>query len=455
MISDKFSVIVPSFNSARYLKDLVASIYGGESSLGTLPPQTVLPLDLVICDDGSTDNTEEVVQNLQKEYDRISYIKLSGNFGTPKACNEAIKYSSTEFITRIDADDMREPQSFEKLLQVQLENRHSMIYDDVRIFLKGKKQSATWKMNEYDFDKLLEENFIHAGIMFPKVAWEEVGGYPEEFIHGRDDWSFNVSLGIFGYCGIHVSYAGYLYRREQQNRTLRTKSSEWNARFKSMMTHRFKDIYDGRRPMGCCGNRSKNVSSQPVSRVSGSQPIVGGSEGMTTLEYMGGNYGSEFYYGPVTGTAYRFSVTKKLRNVDNRDLHSSRGTGLLDLHVGSHSLFRIYSRESAPDPVEVHEPEPELEVRSESYLTADIDDVQFSTTVSSSSEVSEKIDSSSEGTIIEVGQASHVGPQFVRKVKDAGITTWEQFLTHSVDELRSITGMSVEKLQTIIREITE
>ena len=341
-VAESLALVIPSFESAKYLPDLFSSIWGGESSLGLLSPQTLLPTEVIVVDDCSSDNTEAVVDEYRKVHSELVYLRLNKNRGTPTAMNEGVKAANSAYITRIDSDDMREPESFERMMEAQLANPHSLIYDNIKIFLKGQRQNQTWVMEDYDFDLLLERNFIHAGVMYPKQAWVDCGGYPEEFVHGRDDWSFNVAMGISGYCGVRVDYPGYLYRREQQNRSLRNQSSAWQKEFSDAMHSKFAEVYSGERKMGCCGNRKNRV--QATSKSSGTQvaqQIVAGETGMTVLQYQGGNAGSENYYGPVTGAAYRFSSSKSKKNVDNRDLHTDKGKGLLDLHVGSKPIFVV------------------------------------------------------------------------------------------------------------------
>jgi len=439
-----FSVIVPSFNSAKYLPDLFHSIFGGETSIGVLKAQTILPYEIIVVDDASQDNTEEVVDSFRSKFPRISYYRLNRNSGTPVACNVAVRNSSTEIITRIDSDDMREFESFERMLSIQRSNPNSFVFDDIKIFVNGKRQVHAWIMPEYDFFGLLRQNTIHAGIMFPKSAWEKCGGYPEEFVRGRDDWSFNVALGSVGCCGIHVPYAGYLYRREQQNRTLRNSSSEAQRDFMFQMTKRFPDLYSGRFPMGCCGNRgSRTATSKPSGS---SSELVVGEEGMTILEYQGGNYGTETFYGPVTRTPYRFNSTKySKRNVDNRDLHAPKGQGLLDFHNGSKPIFVIW-RPSEPV-VQVNDvPEvPDISKTVEVPETAD----------ATSSEVNEAVMTFPIRTPIESGQVKGITVKRIKALSDRGISDWESFVSSSSELLSEITGMSVEDINAIKKDLTE
>ena len=337
----------------------------------------------------------------------------------------------SKYITRIDADDMREFRSFENLMRIQILNPHSMIYDDVKIFLKGSRQDRDWKMPEYNFNDMLEKNFIHAGSMYPRQAWVDIGGYPEEFSHGRDDWAFNVAMGEKGYCGVRVDYCGYLYRREQQNRTLRNSSADSVLEFKSAMRSRFPDLYAGRFPMGCCGNRQSTVNAGLATRnqrTLSTPEVLGGEFGVTSLQYNGGNYGTEPYYGPVTGIVYKFSVSKNVRNVDNRDLHTAKGTGLLDLHDGPKAIFSVYEAPaSSPEPA----PEPAPEPSTEEIVEMSV----------------------AEPTPIEAGQASGIGPASVKKLSDSGIKDWETFLITSSDQLASTLGFNPSKIEDIKREI--
>jgi glycosyltransferase involved in cell wall biosynthesis len=337
-VAKSLAVIVPSYNAGKYLGDLVASIFGGKTSLGEMPGQSLQPEEIVICNDCSTDNTEEIVRNLNKLDSRIRYCKTPVNSGTSAACNTAIRNTDCKFITRIDADDMRESFSYESMYPILVNNLHSMVYDDITLFSNNERR-RTWTMQNYDFDNLLIQNFVHAGIMYTRKAWEEAKGYRESFRNGRDDWAFNVALGSVKYYGIHISRSGYLYRRDQQNRSITNGTSEWQAKFCEAMEKEFHSAYKERNKMGCCGNRNK-ITSSPAPSGSQVQTVVGAA-GMTVLAYQGDNTGKVSYFGPVTGAVYRFSAIpgKDKKNVDNRDLSTDRQTGLLDLSEFGKPLF--------------------------------------------------------------------------------------------------------------------
>jgi glycosyltransferase involved in cell wall biosynthesis len=432
------SLIIPSYNHAKYLTDLINSIFGGETCLGMMAPQELLPDEVIIADDCSIDNTEEVVFELSKLHREIKYVKLPKNSGTAIASNFAIENSHGKFITRIDSDDMRESFSFSNMMKAQLAYPHSYVYDDVMLFVNGQRKGKVWKMADYDFDSLLERNTNHAGIMFPRIAWEESKGYPPEFSDGRDDWAFNVALGVVGYCGIHIGGAGYLYRREQQNRTVKNATSEYQKLYHKKMHDHFESLYNGRFPMGCCGNRGVNKKMATTNKTS-RDVSLSGAEGMTILLYNGENYGLEAYYGPITGVGYTFSVKKNLKNVDNRDLHTAKGNGLLDLHHNGKPVFSVYSQ---PAPVPVPAPVPEL---AQEQVLETSEQVLSSTP---------KAPPSDESHPIEAGQLRGFGKALVGKLSAVGITTWELFLSTDSASLAETLGKSVDDIEKIKKEIT-
>lgn len=326
-LAKSLAVIVPAYNAGRYLEDLINSIYGGDTCLGPHTGQTLLPEEVIICDDCSTDNTAEIIQNLHNSNSRIRYCKTPTNSGTSAACNVAIRHTDCKFITRIDADDMREAFSYEVMYPLLLKNSHSMIYDDITLF-SNRERRRTWGLEEYDLDRILEYNYIHCGVMYTRKAWEDAKGYRERFNNGRDDWAFNVALGLAGYPGIHIKKPGYLYRRDQQNRSIKNGTSEWQLQFCEKMEKEFGDEYQKRGKM-CCGNRRGTSTQTPDVQ----KAALVGSEGMAILVYNGANVGTETFFGPVTGSPYRFSSIsgKNKRLVDVKDLHTDRNTGLLDL----------------------------------------------------------------------------------------------------------------------------
>lgn len=101
----KISCIMPAYNAGKYLKVAIDSILN----------QTFKDFELIIINDGSSDNTEDII--LSYDDSRIVYIKNERNLKLMKTLNKGIDKAKGEFISRMDSDDQAHPSLFERELQ--------------------------------------------------------------------------------------------------------------------------------------------------------------------------------------------------------------------------------------------------------------------------------------------------------------------------------------------------
>jgi len=100
------TVIIPSYNRAHVVKRAIKSVLA----------QTYQHFEIIIVDDGSTDNTAEVVKSIAD--DRVKYIRHDVNKGTPAAArNTGIREASGEFVGFVDSDDEWLPGKLEKQIE--------------------------------------------------------------------------------------------------------------------------------------------------------------------------------------------------------------------------------------------------------------------------------------------------------------------------------------------------
>ncbi len=101
------SVIIPTYNRAHFLKDALDSVVS----------QTYRPIEVLIVDDGSTDETESMVEYWRSEVDALDfqarYIRQE-NGGAPKARNRGLLESRGEFIQFLDSDDVLHPEKLSR-----------------------------------------------------------------------------------------------------------------------------------------------------------------------------------------------------------------------------------------------------------------------------------------------------------------------------------------------------
>jgi glycosyltransferase involved in cell wall biosynthesis len=104
------SVILPVYNSEKYIFEAIQSIL----------EQTYTNFELLILDDGSTDNTLSIIENFKDE--RVILFKSEKNFGIVHQLNKGIDNSKGEFIARMDADDISFHERFEKQIDFLINN---------------------------------------------------------------------------------------------------------------------------------------------------------------------------------------------------------------------------------------------------------------------------------------------------------------------------------------------
>lgn len=431
------SIVVPCYNYGRFLNDAINSLIGGETCLGQMDGQTFQSFEVVIVDDASTDDSWQIAQSLVNPQKGIRAIRQSKNGGCPATLNRGIREAHGQYIHILSADDMRESWSIEQMVRTLQDNPHSIPYGDITI-VTGGQRARTLKLPDYDFEKVLKKNPMPAGIMYPVEAWKEVGGYPEVMRHGREDWAFNIALGMHGWCGIHTGHSGNLYRRDRQNRSLQTSnihkgevaptgSRDWRAFFRQQLQELYPGIYEGERMGSCCGGgRPMGKAGQGAK---GKAQNLPGRKGMVVLEYVGSNDGKQTFWGDVTATQYRFGGSRKRGYVAVADV-----PGLLSLTKRKRKLF-LRAASPKPKPKPKRKPKPKAAKPSPAYAPAEVKVV----------EADSIHDDGDDLTII-----TGVGPALAQKLSTAGYNTIEILAMAVPAKLAEIKGLSSNKAAAVI-----
>lgn len=179
------SVIVPVYNSGLYL----------EKSIKSLIKQTIFEqLDVIIIDDGSTDNSLSILQEYASKYNNIKVFHQE-NAGVSVARNKGIQEAEGEYIAFFDSDDIVEPCHYENLLNIiQSGNydvgiaNYKMVFSDGYIKNRKKRKIKEWNSSEkvvIDFLKgdLICNNPIDK--IFTRQAIQNIW-FPEGFAVGED-----------------------------------------------------------------------------------------------------------------------------------------------------------------------------------------------------------------------------------------------------------------------------
>lgn len=194
-IAGLVSVIIPTFNRARTLPRAVRSVLN----------QSYAELELLIMDDGSTDDTAELVAAIGDP--RIRYVRLEGNRGASRARNAGLRLARGEFIAFQDSDD---EWLSEKLVR-QVEAARSAPADAVTVFHTkiqyGRDEFSRYGPNRVccipaiadpgaaDFRQLIQAgNIISTQTLFiTRAAFEKVGPF-DELLVNNNDWAYAIQL---------------------------------------------------------------------------------------------------------------------------------------------------------------------------------------------------------------------------------------------------------------------
>lgn len=201
MIPPLVSVIIPTHNYASKINRAISGV----------STQTVSNLECIIVDDGSTDNTEEVVKELIKHDARFRYYKQE-NAGVAVARNRGISLGTAPYVCCLDADDTIEPQFLEACVMVLSNNKqYSIAYTGIKLILPGNKEKISEWPAQFNYDEQLKRrNQIPTCCVFRRVVWERLGGYRKRYCPwgaGSEDAEFWMRAGAYGFDAIKATDA--------------------------------------------------------------------------------------------------------------------------------------------------------------------------------------------------------------------------------------------------------
>ena len=120
-MNELVSIIMPSYNTAKYIRDSIDSILA----------QTYQSWELIIIDDCSPDNSNEIIESYHEP--RIKLLKNEKNSGAALSRNYGLREAKGRYIAFIDSDDTWVPEKLEKQVKFIKENEYAFIYSDYRI----------------------------------------------------------------------------------------------------------------------------------------------------------------------------------------------------------------------------------------------------------------------------------------------------------------------------------
>ena len=214
----KLTVYIPAYNCVRYIEAAVESVLN----------QTFTDLEVIVCNDGSTDGTGELLDKLYANHARVSIIHQE-NGGIGKASNAAIQAGRGEYVMQLDGDDVLLPSAAESLISVFEKNKDDVgfVYGDTHLMHEdGLPYGDAYSWSIYCRSKLLDGMRIHPPRMFKRRDYNRTTGFDEEMKNAVDyDFFLKLSEITTGY---HLQTPLYLYRQHQQSTSKSDKTTQDN-----------------------------------------------------------------------------------------------------------------------------------------------------------------------------------------------------------------------------------
>lgn len=228
----KISVIMGVYNCKNY--------NGLEKSVMSIVNQTYKNWEFIICNDGSTNNTLEMLNKLIKLDDRIKIISYTENKGLANALNYCLEYADGEFIARQDeGDDISLPDRFEKQIKFLSENKEYDIVGTNCTVFNDNGIYGILKLPEFVTKKsfLWNSPFAHPTIMFRKSVLNIVKGYRVAIETRRcEDYDFFMRMYANGIKGYNIQENLYNYKyvidKYKKYRPMKDRIDEAIVRFK-------------------------------------------------------------------------------------------------------------------------------------------------------------------------------------------------------------------------------
>tara|TARA_Y100001970_G_C14179279_1_gene828876 strand:+ start:775 stop:1458 length:684 start_codon:yes stop_codon:yes gene_type:complete len=172
----KVSILMSCYNSQATISKSVESILS----------QSYEDIELLICDDGSIDDTYKTIEEYSKADKRISIFKNEKNIGLTKSLNFLINKSDGEFIARQDDDDISLEQRIEKQIKVINDLNLDFVTSRAKILGTDKLIPGISFNLPVSFVMNFKNPFIHGTLLIKKKILNDVGNYDERFYYAQD-----------------------------------------------------------------------------------------------------------------------------------------------------------------------------------------------------------------------------------------------------------------------------
>lgn len=209
--SNSVSICICTYNQALFIEKAIRSAW----------QQTILPVEIIVADDCSTDETPQILEKLLAEISLLKVIRQPENCGIAKNIDTCLRLATGDLIIRLDSDDQLSPTYTEKLSELLLKypsagyahaavqeiNEYGHFLDKRRLFRKTGFQSATDALKASIKGYRVTANIL----MFRKEALIKVG-----YLSGRpnfgEDYHLTAAISAAGFGNVYLDEILAFYR---------------------------------------------------------------------------------------------------------------------------------------------------------------------------------------------------------------------------------------------------
>lgn len=218
----RISVLMAIYNCANTLEEALDSLYN----------QTYQDFQIILCDDGSTDNTYQIAKTYAEKHQNIILLKNEKNLKLAGALNRCLEYANTEYIARMDGDDISMPTRFEKEINFLDAHPEYAVVSCPMIYFDEKGDWGKGKAVEIPTTDIFKYSapHTHAPCMVRTAVMKEVEGYTDTKRTIRvEDYYLWYKIYKAGYKGYNLQEHLYKMRDDKNAVARRTFQNRWNS----------------------------------------------------------------------------------------------------------------------------------------------------------------------------------------------------------------------------------
>lgn len=224
-MNPKISIVMATYNQARYI----------EASLDSIRNQRFQDFELIVVDDGCTDDTSVILRAYQESFP-FTLIDQP-NQGQARALNNGFAMARGEYLTWTSSDNILLPSMLETLVAALDANpKLGLVYSDWDVIDAEGHTTAHVKSIPFDRWALLRDNFVNASFLYRRTCLDQVGMYDVE-IGKKFDWDYWLRVSKAFPCQ-HVAQTLYLYRRHQASSHMQPDADLHYQRFATVWKRR-------------------------------------------------------------------------------------------------------------------------------------------------------------------------------------------------------------------------